>query len=94
MCYGNFGQIGIPIEPETHKLYSLKLKFAWLFFDSWWKSARKKAGYRPIKRSSMPKPVRWAFELIKNTPIPDHDKSVTGSDSCYIMGVESFLTDS
>jgi hypothetical protein len=95
MCCGQFGgpPYGIPIERETHRKYSLKLKFAWWYFNSWWKMAKRKAGHNLVDRKSMPKLARWALELIKKTPIPGF-KNATGADSCYIIGIESLMTDS
>ena len=85
-------QIGIPIQSDTHNKYSLKLKLAWWYFDRWWKRAWKIADWGSVDPKLMPKTVRWAFDLIKKTPIPGYDNA-TGVDSCYVISVEQRLID-
>jgi hypothetical protein len=95
-CCGSFGgpPYGIPIEEETHNLYSDELKAAWFLFDDWFKKAQDEADGDLIDRSSMPEDVKSAMELILETPIPGFEGGFTGKDSCYMIGVESQLTDS
>lgn len=93
-CGGGYPmQMGIPIERETHKKYSHKLKFAWWLFNSWWKRAWKLADWGSVDPKSMPKMIKWAFDLINKTPIPGYENA-TGTDSCYMVGVKMRLVDS
>lgn len=94
MCCGCCGmQMGIPIEDETHNLYSAELKEAWAKFDAWWKQAQESTKeFELIDRKTMPADVKAAMELILKTPIPGWD-GYTGADSCYMIGVQMMMTD-
>lgn len=96
MCgCGGFGGplFGIPIEKETHDLYSDDLKAAWIKFDAWWKNAQESTpDGELVVRESMPADVEDAMNLILETPIPGIE-GATGADSCYMIGVMSQMTD-
>lgn len=93
-CQGFYGPpYGIPIEEETHNRYSPQLKSAWRVFDKWWQKVRQESSGDLIDRNSMPPDVKSAYDLIKSTPIPGIEDS-TGADSCYMIGVDSMMTDS
>lgn len=95
MCMGHgYGPpFGIPIEQDTFDQYSPELKVAWETFDAWWTEAHQKADGDSVSRSSMPQGVRQAMELILTTPIPGYEGEFTGADSCYMVGVNSMMTD-
>jgi len=95
MCCGGGPPYGIPIPEEIHERYSDELKAAWTKFDSWFQNARDESDFdEPIDRSTMPDDVKAAMDLIKKTPIPGFEsEGYTGADSCYMIGVEMFLTD-
>jgi hypothetical protein len=78
---------GIPIDKETHEMYSPELKAAWVLFDGWWQKAMEEADGNPVKLSEMPEDVRKAFDLIRITPIPEYE-GTTGVDSCYMQAVD------
>jgi hypothetical protein len=78
--------LGIPIPPEVHQKFPEHVKQAWDTFHSWYS----KQETTLIKRASMPRGVREAFETIKATPIPS-SPGKTGADSCYVIGVENRL---
>jgi hypothetical protein len=92
MCFCFGMQRGIPIEEKFHNLYSEELKAAWALFDNWFKKAQDEADGELIDRKSMPEEVKSAMELILETSIPGKE-IYTGKDSCYMIDVESQLTD-
>jgi hypothetical protein len=80
---------GIPIEADIHEQYPDELKVAWKTFHNWWKKHFKG---EPVYRAKMPPKVAEALEKITNAPIPTLE-GYTGADSCYVIGVNMFLTD-
>lgn len=94
MCMGGYQPpYGIPIPPEIHDQYSPELKQAWAVFDAWWKEFLEKTDGETVSRSMMPDKVREAKNLICETAIPGYDGAYTGRDSCYMIGVDSMMTD-
>lgn len=95
MCMGHGGPpFGVPIDAETHELYTPELKDAWTKFDAWWKQAQNEAEEKgePVRRSDMPADIAAAFKLINETLIPGYDNAY-GSDSCYMQGVAMQMID-
>ena len=90
MCMGHMFNTptgGVLIPDYIQDLYPKEIQDAWDNFHNWWIDQE-----RPVSRASMPPDVAKAFELIKTSPIPEHD-GLTGADSCYVLIVESQLID-
>lgn len=81
---------GIPIPEKVHDQYSPELKAAWVKFHDWWKKVNQDEK-ESIEKASMPEDVRKAYDLINKTPIPGYEQ--TGSESCYMIAVNTQLTD-
>ncbi|HEX8923428.1 MAG TPA: hypothetical protein VF828_01700 [Patescibacteria group bacterium] len=47
---------------------------------------------RPVSRATMPAEIQQAYQLMKDSPIPENE-GYFGKDSCYVLGVEDQLVD-
>ena len=94
-CHSGFDgpPYGIRIPQETHQKFPLKVKWAWKLFDIWYKNALRRSDNGVVSRTSMPKLIAWALEVIKAAPIPGRRDGAKGIDSCYVRGVEMQLVD-
>jgi len=82
---------GIPIPMEVHELFPEEVKEAWAKFHAWYEEVPRDENGQ-ISRSHMPREVKEAMKVVLEAPIPGYDGH-TGEDSCYMVGVLSYLVD-
>jgi len=90
MCRARGPRLGVAIPPEVHEMYPEEVKKAWEDFDAWLADATDTSSDGRASKSTMPENIRVAMELILSTQIPGQPEGVTGEQSCYMIGVQSY----